>query len=287
MTSCGFRQLGEVTEDSFMVVPKPTLFIAAAIATLVAYLGPRLAKPSTETIKPEMITLRAGQITYPPAGDFTRSGNPINTPLKTVHFARGLQIMKHQVTQAEYWKCVEDQGCPSAVLHGLASPDAPVVGVSWRDAEAYAIWYSGKATRRYRLPTDEEWAFAAGSQFRNEGWPEVNSSDPAQRWLARYESEFADDSIDNVPRPTGSFGANENGLLDIAGNVWEWTDSCFVRIGIRDSGEQTITSTNCGVRVVEGRHRTYVTDFIRDARLGGCAVGKPPANLGFRLVRGD
>ena len=42
---------------------------------------------------------------------------------------------------------------------------------------------------------------------------------------------------------------------------------------------------NCGVRVVEGRHRTYVTDFVRDAHAGGCAVGTPPANLGFRLVR--
>jgi hypothetical protein len=42
---------------------------------------------------------------------------------------------------------------------------------------------------------------------------------------------------------------------------------------------------NCGVRVVEGRHRTYVSDFIRDARAGGCAVGVPPSNLGFRLVR--
>ncbi len=39
--------------------------------------------------------------------------------------------------------------------------------------------------------------------------------------------------------------------------------------------------------VVEGEHRAYVTDFIRDARAGGCAVGKPPSNLGFRLVRDD
>jgi hypothetical protein len=37
--------------------------------------------------------------------------------------------------------------------------------------------------------------------------------------------------------------------------------------------------------VVEGRHRAYVTNFVRDARAGGCAVGVPPANLGFRLVR--
>ena len=36
--------------------------------------------------------------------------------------------------------------------------------------------------------------------------------------------------------------------------------------------------------VVEGEHRTYMTDFIRDPRTGGCAVGVPPANLGFRRV---
>ena len=44
-------------------------------------------------------------------------------------------------------------------------------------------------------------------------------------------------------------------------------------------------TVNCGVRVAEGVHRAYVTDFIRDARAGGCAQGVPPANLGFRLVR--
>ena len=51
--------------------------------------------------------------------------------------------------------------------------------------------------------------------------------------------------------------------------------------------EVAATSVNCGVRVVEGQHRAYVTDFIRDARAGGCAAGMPPSNLGFRLVRDD
>lgn len=42
---------------------------------------------------------------------------------------------------------------------------------------------------------------------------------------------------------------------------------------------------NCGVRVAAGAHRSYMTNFIRDPRGGGCAAGLPPANLGFRLVR--
>jgi formylglycine-generating enzyme required for sulfatase activity len=269
-----------------MLLQKLTLFSAAALAAPIVY-WTVLAPPAAKMLEPEMITLKSGEVIYPPAGDFTRSGKPANAPLKTARFPHGLQIMKRQVTQAEYWKCVEDRGCPSSVLPGTASADKPMVGVSWLDAKAYAIWYSGKTGKRHRLPTDEEWAFAAGSLFRDEGWPDVDSTDPARRWLARYEREFSDEPVDRIPRAIGSFGANENGLLDIGGNVWEWTDTCFVRIGISDSGDQTVKTTNCGVRVVEGRHRTFVTDFIRDARSGGCAVGKPPANLGFRLVRGD
>jgi formylglycine-generating enzyme required for sulfatase activity len=86
-----------------------------------------------------------------------------------------------------------------------------------------------------------------------------------------------------APQPIGAFGLNSNGLLDVGGNVWEWTSSCFVRATL-DGEAMRVTNTNCGVRVVEGAHRTYMTDFIRDPRTGGCAAGVPPANLGFRLV---
>jgi formylglycine-generating enzyme required for sulfatase activity len=82
----------------------------------------------------------------------------------------------------------------------------------------------------------------------------------------------------------GSFGSNESGLQDFRGNVWEWTSTCFARHVLDDGGNVASKSSNCGVRVVEGQHRAYVTDFIRDARAGGCAVGVPPDNLGFRLV---
>jgi formylglycine-generating enzyme required for sulfatase activity len=71
----------------------------------------------------------------------------------------------------------------------------------------------------------------------------------------------------------------------VAGNVWEWTDTCYARRALDARGD--VTTVNCGVRVVEGRHRTYMSDFIRDARAGGCAIGTPPSNLGFRLVRDD
>ena len=70
----------------------------------------------------------------------------------------------------------------------------------------------------------------------------------------------------------------------MSGNVWEWTSTCFTRSSL-DGGTPRVVTENCGVRVVEGRHRAYVSDFIRDARGGGCAGGAPPSHLGFRLVR--
>ena len=71
----------------------------------------------------------------------------------------------------------------------------------------------------------------------------------------------------------------------MSGNVWEWTSTCFVRSKLDENGRTISKNSNCGVRVAEGQHRTYVTDFIRDARAGGCAAEVPPSNLGFRLVR--
>jgi hypothetical protein len=58
-----------------------------------------------------------------------------------------------------------------------------------------------------------------------------------------------------------------------------------VRATVTTAGKISRTTENCGVNVVEGRHRAYMSNFIRDGKSGGCAVGTPPENLGFRLVR--
>jgi formylglycine-generating enzyme required for sulfatase activity len=233
---------------------------------------------------PALVELKPGSARYFAAGEFTRDGKPVNVPDAVIRIGRPLKIMKHQVSVADYRRCIDDGACAPLPPEAATEPDRPAVMVSWRDATAYAGWLSRKLGGHYRLPTDQEWTFAAGSRAPDETPPVGDSGNAIARWLSRYERESRSQPGDQTPLAIGSFGVNENGLSDVAGNVWEWTDSCFTRSTL-DGAKARVVTVNCGVRVVEGRHRTYMTDFIRDARAGGCAVGIPPSNLGFRLVR--
>lgn len=257
---------------------------AAALGAAVAapFLAASLA-PSPSPSLDGAVSIPAASFSYRVAGDFSRDGKPVVAPLHGIHPSHGLVIMKTQVTAAAYAQCVADGACPRVTMP-TGSLNVPIVGVSWHDATAYAVWISRKTGIPHRLPTDEEWTFAAAEKARDETLPLVDPADPAQAWIARYDAEaFRDRPAVAKPQPVGSFGVNSQGVADIAGNVWEWTNTCFLRVSL-DGGAERVTNTNCGVRVVQGAHRTYMTDFVRDPRAGGCAAGVPPANLGFRLV---
>jgi len=235
--------------------------------------------------EPELVTIAPQPFEYREAGEFSRGGRAVDAPVVSSARKIPLTLMRRQVTAAEYEECVREGGCPPAPQDDAPGNDRPVVKVSWRDASAYASWLSRKTGRTYRLPTDEEWVFAAGSRFVDDSVGADESVDPSKRWLARYEIESNRDNFDKDLKPVGSFGFNEHGLADMAGNVWEWTNTCYRRVALDHGVASGPATENCGVRVVAGRHRSYMTDFIRDPRSGGCAVGVPPANLGFRLVR--
>ena len=267
---------------------KVGLVAGAGGVALAFFLATGLASGSAELIAPETVEVAPRVFLYRLAGDFRRAGQAVDAPAVTVARRSPVRIMRWQVTAEEYARCVASGNCKPTSLDALAPHDSPAANVSWSDATDFARWLSKETGYSWRLPTDEEWAFAAGSRFHDDALSISATADPSARWLARYAREADGAPQDRRLRPIGSFGENEYGLQDLSGNVWEWTNSCFVRQQLGESGNSTgASTTNCGVRVVEGRHRGYVADFIRDASSGGCAAGRPPSNLGFRLVRED
>ena len=154
---------------------------------------------------------------YVPPGDFKMGtyGSAYKEALHTVYLD-GYWMYKTEVTNAMYRLCVESGGCTEPVDNGLyeMAPlfgwgDRPVESVSWEDATTYCQWAEN------RLPTEAEWEKAArGTDGRTYPWGE--GIDPS---LALY-----DNYIEGNTTLVGSYpeGASPYGLLDMAGNVWEW-----------------------------------------------------------------
>jgi formylglycine-generating enzyme required for sulfatase activity len=229
--------------------------------------------------------LQPGWFAYRPLGDFESDGRTIDAPARAARLGAPLDVMVEPVSQAEYARCVAAAACPKLKSVDPAAANLPVVGVSWLDATAYAEWYAAATGEDWRLPTDAEWAYAAAERFRGEPPPAADGDDFARRWLAKFDADSALARQPKAPQPFGHFGRNTLGVADLSGNVWEWTNSCYERRAVDANGEAQLLTRNCRVRALEGEHRTFMSDFIRDGVTGGCSVGAPPTNLGFRLVR--
>ncbi|GGH48698.1 SUMF1/EgtB/PvdO family nonheme iron enzyme [Frigidibacter albus] len=258
------------------------LALLLALAVIAGVTALRLA-PGVEA--PETVHIAAGPQDYRPAGEFRQGTRMVDAPMERVE-APALEVMKFHVSEAEYARCVADRGCPPLPVTGR--PGMPQTNINHADATAYAAWLSARTGATWRLPTDAEWLRAAGERGFDDGFAEdANGADPSRRWIANYlrEVELRGEA-DLALHPQGHFGVNDRGVADIAGNVWEWTETCFQNGTLTPDGTAIATRADyCGVRSVQGKHRAFVIDFIRDARVGGCAAGVPPDYLGFRLVR--
>ena len=192
---------------------------------------------------------------------------------------RTLHVAKYEVSIAEWDRCAADGGCSfTPRRRPWQNDDHPVTGVSWLDVQQYVRWLSRETGRAYRLPMEREWDFLARDVVEQEVgklW-----EDPRLAWAADYANFTKREK--KATEPVGHFGANRHGIHDLDGNVWEWTDSCWRRDGA-GGGDRTPKSCG-GVRTLAGKHKTYQSEFIRQVPLGGCSIGYPPANLGFRVV---
>nr|VFJ49752.1 MAG: Formylglycine-generating enzyme, required for sulfatase activity, contains SUMF1/FGE domain [Candidatus Kentron sp. FW] len=160
----------------------------------------------------------------------------------------------------------------------------PVIHVDWEDATAYARWLGEQTGKKYRLPTEAEWEYAARAGTTTRYWwgNEVGSNRAncavcGSRWDGEKTA------------PVGSFQPHAFGLFDMSGNVWEWTQDCWhgsyknapmdgSTWGEEDDGD-------CGRRVVRGGGWNNSPGYIRSALRNWYDINEAYYFLGFRVAR--
>ena len=224
-----------------------------------------------------------------PAGEFLMGSDKKNdpdtfdneTPQHRV-YVDSFEIGKYPVTNDQYAVFVSDTGKepPNHWKNGIIPKgklNHPVVYISWYDAIAYCQWLSEKTGEPWRLPTEAEWEKAArGVDGRIYPWGNVRPD----RTRCNFNRNVGDTT------PVGEFpaGASPYGVLDMAGNVWEWTSSLYkpYPYNFKDGREDAKAN---GRRVLRGGSWDYRSSLVRSAFRGDFIPDSRVYGSGFRPVR--
>ena len=271
---------------------------------------------------PELISIPAGEFMMGSAEN-EPNFNPAEVPKRKVVIVRPFLIGRYEVTVGEYAEFVREQGqniqgtdCryydyrstqfqtqPNTSWKNppifSQQNDHPVVCVSWFDAKSYLAWLGRKTGKRYRLPSEAEWEYAARAGERNtwlwgnhadntnDACAYANVSDESSRRRTEFSWKYHQ-CEDGFPftAPVGSFQPNGFRLHDMIGNVWEWVEDCFVKNYEDAPADGTPRqSDSCEQRVLRGA--SWLSQST-DTRLAARGRNDPKRRfyaVGFRVVR--
>ena len=232
--------------------------------------------PTAAPTKPELIAINGGTFLMG-----RKTGPPQETPAHAVT-VQSFSMDRTEVTNTEYAEFVNatKRGAPTHWA-GNRPPFGqelwPVVNISLDDANAFAAWRSRRDGLTYRLPTEEEWEYAARNGERSDLYP----------WGPDWQEGVAV-LKEATPAQIGSRpqGKNQWGVFDLIGNVWEWTSS---KVSVYPGNATVVPASTQEWITIRGG--CYVSDPVRsDAPVTACMREfVPPSTkttlLGFRLVR--
>ena len=170
----------------------------------------------------EMVYVKGGTFTM---GATAEQGSDAESDEKPTHSVTlsDFYIGKYEVTQAQ-WKAV--MGSNPSYFKG---DNLPVENVSWNDIQEFIKKLNAQTGKKYRLPTEAEWEYAARGGNQSKGYKYSGSNNVGD--VAWYT-----DNSNSKTHPVGQKTPNELGIYDMSGNVWEWCQDWY---GSYSSSSQT------------------------------------------------
>jgi len=185
-------------------------------------------------------------------------------------------ISQNEVTFDEY-----DFYCKTKEPYGLNRGAYPVFNVSYSDAEAYCSWLSmkSKGQYRYRLPTGLEWTYVANISGTIYPWGNSSSEEEAKKYAIFFKNSERKPHFVKSLSPTGIgyFEQKDEGIYDLAGNLWEWV-SAPVDIKAEELPKD--------MRYIKGgSFKSAIDDLKCDSFSKN--PNEPSEDIGFRIVLED
>ncbi len=218
-------------------------------------------------LKINMIAVEGGTYIM---GDTLGEGNDNERPAHKVTL-NNFYISDKEITQKQWRKIMGTS--PSSVKN---MDFLPVDNVSWKDIQEFVAKLNQLTGKKYRLPTEAEWEYAAKGGNKSQGFRFSGSNNLSEVGV------YADNS-GNIPNTVGRKKPNELGIYDMSGNVWEWVQDQYY-----DYTEETQTNPlGTGNKTTGISKGGSWSDFSRLCRITirkGTTFERRSADLGFRIV---
>ena len=200
-----------------------------------------------------------------PSGCFQMGGDEgsYEQPIHKV-CVKGFWMGKYEVTQAQYQQVI---GKNPSQFPGASNP---VERVSWGDAAAFTEKMSGSTGIKIRLPSESEWEYACRAGHAQERYCGGNDSQNRFAWYRGNSNKRT--------QPVGELAANDWGLYDMSGSVWEWVQDCWHETyqGAPADGSAWKSPGQCAKRVLRGG--SWCNDPHTSARASAMATIPMAAN---------
>ncbi len=181
---------------------------------------------------------------------------------------------KYEVTQRQWKELMNDN--PS---HHRGCEDCPVESVGWNDIQEFIRRLNKATNKRYRLPTEAEWEYAARGGGKPEKWSGTSNPEKLEdyAWYWKNSGQRA--------RLVGTRLPNGLGLYDMTGNVDEWCSDVYTAIYYRSSTTKNPAGPKSSpFRVIRGGNWNHPGDEIRTVIRYHVTQGARHNGLGFRLA---